>query len=212
MLFRKFGVILLLLTLIPASFLYAQIRSATITGTVKDSTGAVVPEAEVVVTQQETGMATTVKTTAAGSLHSALPGSRDLHGLGHHDRVWALQADGHRARGKPDGSCGCGSGGRGGANKPSRCRRKPSQIQTDSSTVQGCRAIAANQRPPESHRQSAVLCAIAGRGSAAQCHRATRPRLNSFGVGAGWPAAMVHVGRQWRAVRSPTTFSWTASP
>jgi len=47
--------------------LFAQIRSATITGTVKDSTGAVVPDANVVVTQQETDTATALKTTAAGA-------------------------------------------------------------------------------------------------------------------------------------------------
>jgi hypothetical protein len=62
---RKSGVVLLL-TLILSSVSYAQIRSATITGTVRDSTGAVVPDADVVVTQQETGIVTTIKTTGAG--------------------------------------------------------------------------------------------------------------------------------------------------
>jgi hypothetical protein len=52
--------------LLLAPALHAQIRSATITGTVKDAAGAVVPNADVVVTQQETGIATNTKTTAGG--------------------------------------------------------------------------------------------------------------------------------------------------
>ena len=63
---RKVAILALILSTICTSTLFAQIRSATITGTVKDVSGAVVPEAAVVVTQQETGISTAIKTTAAG--------------------------------------------------------------------------------------------------------------------------------------------------
>jgi hypothetical protein len=63
---RKVWIVVFSITLVLSSLLYAQIRSATITGTVKDTSGALVPDADVVVTQQETGIAITTKTTAAG--------------------------------------------------------------------------------------------------------------------------------------------------
>ena len=60
---RRLGPILILLLCwwaMPAS---AQIRSATITGTVTDPTRAVIPGATVVLTNQETNAATTLVTT-----------------------------------------------------------------------------------------------------------------------------------------------------
>jgi trimeric autotransporter adhesin len=48
------------------SMAFAQMRSATITGSVRDSTGAIVPSAVVVVTNQETNVRTETKTTDAG--------------------------------------------------------------------------------------------------------------------------------------------------
>src|SRR5215831_17772484 len=63
---RKTAIAALIFSFIFTSTLFAQIRSATITGTLKDASGAVVPDAAVIVTQQETGIATTVKTTDAG--------------------------------------------------------------------------------------------------------------------------------------------------
>jgi trimeric autotransporter adhesin len=57
-------VILLGLTI--TAMLYAQIRSGTITGSVKDATGAVVPRAEVVVTNQDTGVSDKTVTNEAG--------------------------------------------------------------------------------------------------------------------------------------------------
>jgi len=49
-----------------ATTLHGQIRSATITGSVSDASGAAVPNAPVVVTNQETGIRNTTKTTDAG--------------------------------------------------------------------------------------------------------------------------------------------------
>jgi len=56
----------LLVMMLGASLAQAQIRSATIAGTVTDSAGAVIPNAEVVVTEQATNVATPSKSTAAG--------------------------------------------------------------------------------------------------------------------------------------------------
>src|ERR1051326_6547705 len=66
MLVRRTGIAICVLLPILSSMLQAQIRSATITGTVKDSSDAVVPDAAVVVTQEGTGASTAIKTTAAG--------------------------------------------------------------------------------------------------------------------------------------------------
>src|SRR6185369_15658611 len=65
-LLRKAAVVAFTICLTLGSMLYAQIRSATITGTVTDAAGAVVPDAVVAVTQQETDVVTSTKTTAAG--------------------------------------------------------------------------------------------------------------------------------------------------
>ncbi len=56
----------LLMMMLGASLVQAQIRSATIAGTVTDAAGAVVPNADVVVTEQATNISTPTKTTAAG--------------------------------------------------------------------------------------------------------------------------------------------------
>jgi trimeric autotransporter adhesin len=57
---------LIVLALAFTSLVHAQIRSATITGSVTDATGAVIPGADVVVTNQETGIGNNTRTTGAG--------------------------------------------------------------------------------------------------------------------------------------------------
>ena len=57
---------LILLGLLVVGVAYCQIRSATITGTVTDASGAVVPGVPVVVTSTETGISNETKTTDAG--------------------------------------------------------------------------------------------------------------------------------------------------
>ena len=61
----RLALLLLLLCLI-ASIASAQIRSGTITGTVQDVTGAVVPGVEVMLTNQDTNISDTTTTTATG--------------------------------------------------------------------------------------------------------------------------------------------------
>ena len=97
MLRRKAALAMSAVALILAPVMQAQIRSATITGTVTDAAGAVIPDAVVVVTQQETDITTTVKTTAGGFSPSGLPRpSREIT-LRSHERA-PPAADGGRYR------------------------------------------------------------------------------------------------------------------
>ncbi len=59
--------VLFLLALVTMVVAYAQIRSATITGTVTDASGAVLAGAQVMVTEQQTAITNTTKTTEAGA-------------------------------------------------------------------------------------------------------------------------------------------------
>jgi hypothetical protein len=74
--------ILSLLALLSAGILLSQVSSGTISGTVKDSTGAVVPGAKVVVLNEETGMARTTETVSEGrySAPSLSPGNYRVTG------------------------------------------------------------------------------------------------------------------------------------
>src|ERR1700693_1322968 len=63
--------IVVLLVFLSGGITWAQVTTGTISGTVKDSTGAVLPGAKVVVLNEETGISRTVETDAAGR-YSAL--------------------------------------------------------------------------------------------------------------------------------------------
>src|SRR5690349_11700314 len=62
----KLGSLMLLWCISAATIAHAQIRSATITGTVTDASGASVPGAQVIITEKETNISTTAVTTEAG--------------------------------------------------------------------------------------------------------------------------------------------------
>lgn len=73
----NFSCILALLLCLTAPQLLAQSTQSTILGTVKDATGAVIPGAEVVVTNVEKGLSTTYRTDASGNYQALelIPGT-----------------------------------------------------------------------------------------------------------------------------------------
>src|SRR3984885_1054025 len=66
--------------LLAAAFTYAQTTSGDLVGTVKDASGAMIPNASVTVTNEATGVATSMKSGAAGEFRASnlLPGQYDL--------------------------------------------------------------------------------------------------------------------------------------
>ena len=194
---RKSGVVVLLLTLLLSSVSYAQIRSATITGTVRDSTGAVVPDAAVVVTQQETGIATNVSTTAAGIFTAPyLPAgtytvSLAATGFAPYRQTGIALAVNQTVRVDVDLKVGA-------IEQAIEVSAQATQIQTDSSTVQGAveaQVINAIPNPVSNPLYYAMLQA----GVAPRVKSGDTTSLNSFGVGGvgrrHWSAMGVNGGR-----------------
>ena len=72
-----FAVLAMVLT---AAFTFAQTTSGDLVGTVKDASGAMIPNASVTVTNEATGVATSMKSGAAGEFRASnlLPGQYDL--------------------------------------------------------------------------------------------------------------------------------------
>ena len=64
---RAPGAVLFALSLFAVGLAYGQIRSATITGSVTDAAGAMVPRAQVTVTEQETAISYKTVTTESGA-------------------------------------------------------------------------------------------------------------------------------------------------
>ena len=68
--FSKFSVILAV-SVLSAGMALAQITSGDIAGTIKDSTGAAIPNASIVITNEATGVTTTLAATSAGDFHAS---------------------------------------------------------------------------------------------------------------------------------------------
>ena len=90
--------VVLLCALSAAAF--AQQETATIAGTITDSTGAVVPRAVVVVTNVQTGITVRTTATEAGSLHRSQPSARRLLGGGREQGLSENGAHGRHPAGR----------------------------------------------------------------------------------------------------------------
>ena len=80
-------VLLLLLSLLIAPTLQAQVVNATLTGTVKDSSGAVIASAKVVATNTGTNLTHETVTDAQGNYRLAFAGPRPIQGSSRVARV-----------------------------------------------------------------------------------------------------------------------------
>jgi hypothetical protein len=65
---RSGSKIIVLLVFLSAGIAWAQVTTGTVSGTVKDTTGAVLPGTQVVVLSIETGSSRTVETDATGAI------------------------------------------------------------------------------------------------------------------------------------------------
>jgi hypothetical protein len=194
---RKTGIAVLLFAVILSSNLYAQIRSATITGTVRDATQAVIPDADVVITQQETGIAATIKTTAAGIYTAPYLAagtytvSVKVPGFAPYKRTGVILAVNQTVRIDVDLKIGT-------IEQTIEVSAQAVQIQTDTSTVQGAITslmIDALPNPTENPLHYATLQA----GVAPRNATGDTTSLNSFGVGGvgrrQWSTLGVNGGR-----------------
>jgi hypothetical protein len=178
---RRIGVALFLLESIFSAASFAQIRSATITGTVRDASEAVVPDASVVVTQAETGTATLTKTTAAGVFTAPYLAagtytvSVSLTGFVPYRQTGIVLAVNQTVRVDVDLKIGA-------TEQAVEVSAQAAQIQTDSSTVQGAVAsqtINVLPNPTDNPLYYASLQA----GVVPRNAMGDTTSLNSFGVG-----------------------------
>ena len=83
---RKTLAITILLCLFPSTYAFSQARNATVSGTVADASGAVLPGVSVTATDNATGVVTTVITNEAGAYNfRAACGPRNIHASSRND-------------------------------------------------------------------------------------------------------------------------------
>jgi hypothetical protein len=179
---RKAGILAFVLLAISSSISFAQIRSATLTGTVRDASQAVVPDIEVTVTQMETGMATSIRTTGAG-IYTApyLPAGTytvavTVPGFVPYKQTGIALAVNETVRVDVDLKVG-------GTEQTVEVSAQAAQIQTDSSTVQGAvesQVITVLPNPTDNPLYYASL----QNGAVPRNAMSDTTSLNSFGVGA----------------------------
>ncbi len=190
-------IVLLAILLAPVS--YAQIRSATITGTVMDTTGAVIPGIEVVLTNQNTNIQETASTTASGQYtFPYLPaGSYTV----------SINADGFSPYRQRDITLTTAQTVRadinlevGAVNQLIEVTAQAAQIQTESATVQGAvqsDVIATLPNPT----QNPLFYAMLQAGVTPNNSASDTTGLNSFGIGVDgrrqWSSLGVNGGRAW---------------
>lgn len=195
---RRFrsGLVLLGLLLI-TSIMYGQIRSGTIAGTVKDPTGAVVANADVVVTEQGTNVATATKTNEAGNYTVPyLPAgnytvSVTVPGFLTYRQTQIPLATAQSVRVDVELKVG-------GVEQAIEVTADAAQIQTDSSTVQGAMQSEMITNIPNIS-QNPLFYAMLQAGVVPRNAASDSTSLNSFGIGTNgrrqWSALGVNGGR-----------------
>jgi hypothetical protein len=189
---RRFrsGFVLLGLLLI-TSMVFGQIRSGTISGTVKDPTGAVVANADVIVTEQETNVATATKTNSSGQYTVPyLPAgtytvSVTVPGFLNYRQTGIPLATAQSIRVDVELQVG-------GVEQAIEVTADVAQIQTDSSTVQGAMQSEMISNIPNIS-QNPLFYAMLQAGVVPRNAASDSTSLNSFGIG-------VEGRRQWSAL------------
>ena len=103
------AVLLLALAASSPSALFAQITNATLTGTIKDATGAVVPHAKIETTNRGTASLRSAVSDSNGQYVLSRPFRRTLPGQSFISGVQGLGASRFRVASRSDGHCGRGS-------------------------------------------------------------------------------------------------------
>ncbi len=191
---------LVLTVLLSGAGAYAQIRSASITGIVTDATGAVVPNAEVVVTEQQTGVSYTTRTTEAGQYTAPyLPAGTytvavTIQGFAPYRQTGVAVATAQTVRVNISLAVGA-------VESAIEVAAEAIQLQTDSSTVQGAipaKAIDILPNPTSNPLYYAFLQA----GVVPRAAAADTTGIQSFGIG-------VHGRKQWAAIGINGGRAWT---
>ena len=187
--------VLVLLAALTAGVAFGQIRSATITGTVTDATGAVVPHAQVTVTELETAISTKSLTTDSGSFTLPyLPAGTytatiSAPGFAEYKVSGIVVATGQTIR--SDAQLKLAAVG-----ASVEVQAEAATIQTDSSTVQGtisAKAIDILPNPTSNPLYYAFLQA----GVVPRVQAADTTGTNSFGIGTSGRTTVCGSRRQW---------------